>query len=69
MLAKFAEQHDLPHSFAIQNDRSLSDYYAVTRIPHVVLIDRTGTVRLIRVDNLPDNASDISQTLAKLIAE
>lgn len=69
MLVKFAEEHDLHHHFAIQEERGLSDYYAVTGIPHVVVIDREGTVRLIRVGSGASNARDISEMLAKLIAE
>ena len=69
MLVKFAEKHDLHHRFAIQKGRSLSEYYGVTGIPHVVMIDRTGTVRLIRVGSGEANAQDISQMLEKLIAE
>ena len=66
-LAKFAEQHDLHHVFAIQSERTLSDYYAVSGIPHVVLIDREGKIRLIRVGSGEANAKAIGDMLKELI--
>jgi hypothetical protein len=69
MLAKFAEHHNLHHRFAIQKDRTLAEFYAVSGIPHVVLIDREGKVRLIRVGSGEKNAQDISEMLEKLIAD
>jgi thiol-disulfide isomerase/thioredoxin len=66
-LDKFAEQHDLHHVFGIQSERTLSDYYAVSGIPHVVLIDREGKVRLIRVGSGEANAKAIGDMLKKLI--
>jgi thiol-disulfide isomerase/thioredoxin len=68
MLTKFAEHHNLHHRFAIQEDRSLSEFYAVTGIPHVVVIDQEGVVRMIRVGSGEKNANDISELLAKLAA-
>ncbi len=68
MLEHFAEQHNLHHRFAIQKDDKLSEYYAVGGIPHVVVIDREGKVRLIRVGSGEKNARDISELLEKLIA-
>ena len=49
MLVEFARSHDLKHRFAIQADDSLSDYYGVTGIPHVVVIDQQGIVRMMRI--------------------
>ena len=69
MLKKFAEQHDLHHRFAIQKkDGTTSEYYAVSGIPHVVLIDREGKIRLIRVGSGEENAKAISEMLEKLIS-
>ena len=49
MLGKFAEHHSLHHRFAVQKEgSSLAEYYAVAGIPHVVLIDQEGKVRLVR---------------------
>jgi len=68
MLAKFAEHHNLHHRFAIQKDRTLSDYYAVSGIPHVILIDREGKIRLFRIGSGEKNAQDISEMIEKLVA-
>jgi thiol-disulfide isomerase/thioredoxin len=68
MLVKFAESHNLHHRFAIQKDKSLAEYYAVSGIPHVVVIDRAGKIRLIRVGSGDKNAKDIGEMLEELIA-
>jgi thiol-disulfide isomerase/thioredoxin len=68
MLVKFAEHHNLHHRFALQKDTVLSEYYAVSGIPHVVVIDREGKVRLIRVGSGDQNAQDIQNMLEKLLA-
>lgn len=69
MLVKFAESNKLQHRLAIQKDKALAEYYAVSGIPHVVVIDRQGKIRLIRVGSGDKNAKDISDMLEKLIAE
>lgn len=66
MLKKFAEHHKLHHRFAIQVDNSMAEFYAVTGIPHVVVIDQTGKVRMIRVGSGAANAKDISNLLDQL---
>ena len=68
VLEKFADQHKLTHRFAIQKDRSVSDFYGVRGIPHAVLIDRNGKVALMRVGSGEDNAKAISEKLEELIA-
>jgi thiol-disulfide isomerase/thioredoxin len=67
MLQKFAEQYDLKHVFAIQNGNALSEFYGVTGIPQVVVIDRKGKIRLIRVGSGEANAKDIAEMLEELI--
>jgi thiol-disulfide isomerase/thioredoxin len=67
MLAHFAKHHKLKHVFGIQKDRAISDYYGVTGIPQVVVIDRKGKVRLIRVGSGEKNAHDVEAMLEKLI--
>lgn len=69
MLEKFAAHHDLHHRLAIQQGTELSKFYAVTGIPHVVVIDRQGKVRMIRVGSGEKNANDIGELLEQLIAE
>jgi thiol-disulfide isomerase/thioredoxin len=68
MLVKFAEHHALKHRFAIMADDSLSEYYGVTGIPHVVVIDQQGKIRLMRVGSGDANAKDIEELLEKLLA-
>lgn len=68
MLVKFAQHHKLPYRLAIQKGDSLADYYAVRRIPVVVLIDRQGKIRLIRSGSDPGNAADIKEMIEKLVA-
>ncbi len=69
MLVKFADQHQLHHVFAVQKDREFSDYYAVSGIPEVVLIDRAGKVRLVKVGAGPDTTKEIGDMLKQLIEE
>jgi thiol-disulfide isomerase/thioredoxin len=71
MLEKFAEYYHLKHRFAVneRDNRELSEYYGVSGIPHVVVIDQQGKVRLIRVGSGKKNADDISKLLAELLAK
>jgi thiol-disulfide isomerase/thioredoxin len=68
-MAKYCEGKGLLHRIAFQKDRTLSEYYAVTGIPHVVVIDREGKVRLIRVGSGEKNAQDIEAMIEELIGE
>lgn len=67
MLVKFAAAHDLKHRLAIQADDSLSDYYGVTGIPHVVVIDQQGIVRMMKVGSGEANAKAIEGLIAELM--
>lgn len=67
MLVKFAELHELKHRFAIEANRSLSQFYGVTGIPHVVIIDREGKIRLMKVGSGEANAKEIGDLLAQLL--
>jgi thiol-disulfide isomerase/thioredoxin len=67
MLVQFAEHHGLKHRFGIQGDRDVSEFYGVTGIPHVVVIDQQGKIRLMRVGSGDKNAQDIGDLLAKLL--
>ena len=69
MLVKFAEQNNLHHRFAVEKDGAMSEFYAVTGIPQVVVIDRAGKIRLIKVGSGPDNAKEIGELLKTLIEE
>jgi thiol-disulfide isomerase/thioredoxin len=67
MLEKFADYYHLQHRFAIQDGKELSDYYGVSGIPHVVVIDQLGKIRLVRVGSGKQNAEDIGNLLAELL--
>ncbi len=67
MLEKFAAYYHLKHRFAVQEDKTLSEYYGVTGIPHVVVIDQQGQVRKIRVGSGKQNGEDIGNLLAELL--
>ncbi len=69
MLAKFAEEHDLKHRFAIQDGSAMAEYYAVSGIPHVVVIDQEGKVRMIRVGSGDANANAIGGLLKELLSD
>jgi thiol-disulfide isomerase/thioredoxin len=69
MLQKFAEHHQLDHRFAIMKDASLAEYYGVSGIPHVVVIDREGKVQLMRVGSGEEAAKAIEAKIEQLIAE
>ncbi len=69
MLVKFAEMHSLKHRFAIQDGRSMSEYYGVSGIPHVVVIDQQGKIQMMKVGSGEKNATAIDELLKKLLAE
>ena len=68
MLEKFAKQHNLSHRFGVTKDRSLASYYGVSGIPHVVVIDQAGKIRMVRVGSGEKNAKDIGDLLEQLLA-
>jgi thiol-disulfide isomerase/thioredoxin len=69
MLEKFADYYQLEHRFAVtdRENRELSQYYQVSGIPHVVVIDQQGKIRMIRVGSGKQNADDIGGLLAELL--
>jgi len=69
MLTKFVQFHKLGHRIGVQTDSKLYDFYGVSGIPEVVVIDRQGKVRLIRVGSGEPNAKDIEAMLEKLVGE
>jgi thiol-disulfide isomerase/thioredoxin len=69
-LVRFAAHHELKHRFAVvPKDSEFQASYGVTGIPQVVLIDRAGNVRMIRVGSGDKNAHDLDEMLKKLLAE
>ena len=70
MLDKFMSHHELPHaSIVTPKDSDMNQRYGVTGIPHAVLIDRQGNVRMVKVGSGAANASDLRAMIVKLLAE
>jgi thiol-disulfide isomerase/thioredoxin len=72
MLKDFAAHHKLKHLLmTMPKEEILETFkgYGVTGIPHVVLIDRKGVVRLVRIGSGEDNAKAIETEIKKLLAE
>jgi thiol-disulfide isomerase/thioredoxin len=72
MLKDFAGYHKLTHRLmALTQDDfgKASKDYLIQGIPHAVLIDRQGMVRMVRVGASPDNAEDLHDEIKKLVAE
>jgi thiol-disulfide isomerase/thioredoxin len=69
MLKKFAEHYALPFRFAVEGEGALSGAYKVRGVPHVVLIDRQGIVRLVRTGAEFATAEEIDKMITLLISE
>lgn len=72
MLRDFAAHHKLDYPlWALPKDEALRafDAYAVNGLPQLVLIDRKGTVRLIRVSLDDTSAAALEAEMKKLLAE
>lgn len=70
MLDKFIAKHGLTHRTMITPQNSdMQSQFAVTGIPHAVLIDKQGIVRLVKVGSGSQNAEEIESTIKKLLAE
>jgi thiol-disulfide isomerase/thioredoxin len=68
-MEQFAAHHELTHPIAFTPDNDLQKHYVVTGIPHVVLIDRAGKVRLHRIGSGERNAADLEQAIKECLAE
>ncbi|MBL8828544.1 MAG: redoxin domain-containing protein [Planctomycetaceae bacterium] len=66
---KFLAHHRLKHVVAVMPDDELSKAYSVTGIPQAVLIDRSGTIRVIRVGSGEANAAALEAAIEKYLAE
>jgi thiol-disulfide isomerase/thioredoxin len=72
MLKDFAGYHKLTHrlmAVAKADWKKASMDYRITGIPHAVLIDRQGVVRMVRVGATPQNAAELHDEIKKLVAE
>jgi thiol-disulfide isomerase/thioredoxin len=70
MLEKFIAKHQLTHRTMVTPEKSdMQERYAVTGIPHAVLIDKQGIVRLVKVGSGSQNAEEIESMIKKLLDE
>jgi len=72
MLQDFATYYQLNYrilAFAQDEAAKLNEQYGVRGIPHAVLIDRQGTVRLVKVGAGKENAQALEQAIQGLLAE
>ncbi|MBI3411885.1 MAG: redoxin domain-containing protein [Planctomycetes bacterium] len=72
MLKEFAAYHNLTHRLLAtskENWGKAGKDFRVNGIPHAVLIDRTGIVRMVRVGSGQANAEDLHNEIKKLVAE
>jgi thiol-disulfide isomerase/thioredoxin len=68
-MEQFATHHELPYPIAFMPDDELQKHYVVSGIPHVVLIDRSGKVRMYRIGSGDRNAADLEQAIKECLAQ
>jgi hypothetical protein len=69
-VAKFAKQHELPYKLALdRDDGALSNQFGVEGIPQIVLVDRKGVVRMVRVGTSDANSAEIASKIKALLSE
>ena len=68
-MVHFIKHHELRHPVAYVTDRQLQEFYVVNGIPHAVLIDRQGKVRLFRIGSGDANAADIEKAIKECLEE
>lgn len=64
---EFLKHHELKHRIAVMPDGDLSAKYLVSGIPQAVLIDRDGSIRLIRVGSGEANAAQLEAMIKQLL--
>lgn len=70
MLDKFMKHHELRHaSIVTPKESNMNKRYGVTGIPHAVLIDRKGNIRMIKIGSGPANAEALHGMIKQLLAE
>jgi thiol-disulfide isomerase/thioredoxin len=68
-MEQFVKHHELRHPIAFVTDRTLQEHYIVSGIPHVVVIDRQGKVRLFRIGSGEANAADLKKAIEESLNE
>jgi thiol-disulfide isomerase/thioredoxin len=70
MLEKFIAKHELTHrTMVTPKDSPMQSEYQVTGIPHAVLLDKQGNVRLVKIGSGAKNAEEIEAMVQTLLAE
>jgi thiol-disulfide isomerase/thioredoxin len=69
MLERFGAHHKLHHRFALEVKSKMSEFYGVTGIPHVAIIDQAGKIRMMKVGSGDQNAKDLGDLLETLLAK
>jgi thiol-disulfide isomerase/thioredoxin len=68
-MEQFIAHHELRHPVAYLTDRQLQEFYVVNGIPHAVVIDRRGNVRLFRIGSGEANAADLEKAIKECLEE
>ena len=66
---QFSKHYQLPYPIAYVIGHELQEFYGVSAIPHYVVIDRHGKVRLSRVGVSPRDTADLEQAIEECLAE
>lgn len=70
MLDQFMTHHQLKHpTLVTPTDSTMHADYAVTGIPHAVLIDRQGLVQRVKVGSGQETAQALRDKIVELLAE
>ena len=70
MLDKFIGKYGLKHRTMLTPPSSdMQERYHVTGIPHAVVVDKKGVVRLVKVGSGEQNANEIEEMIKKLLEE
>jgi thiol-disulfide isomerase/thioredoxin len=64
----FLKHHELKYPIAISNSRDVSTNYLVGGIPQLVVIDRQGVIRMIRVGSGEKNVRDLEACIQECLA-
>lgn len=68
MLEKFRQSHALRHGFFVSPEGSrYPAAYGVSGIPHAVLIDKQGRIRMVRIGSGDANARDLEAKIEELL--
>ncbi|MBA4015898.1 MAG: hypothetical protein C0483_01785 [Pirellula sp.] len=64
---QFLKHHELKHRIAVMPDDDLSAKYLVSGIPQAVLIDRDGSIRMIKVGSGEENAAALEAMIKQTL--